>query len=554
MSVQLINQYYNKSEKLIQFGSSKNELSIRNAFKDHLNHYAEKKNLLTIMNMKTLIQTLFFFLLVAQICLAQLQSNRSESHSEYPSINLFNSSVDIDSFITATMDTFHIPGLSACIVRDGEIIWKGAYGYADIANNRQVTNSTLFKLASVSKPFTATALMQLWENGFFDLDEDINNHLPFSVRNPYHPDDPITFRMLLTHTSSIIDNWSILTPLITWGADSPIPLDSFLTNYLVPGGVYYSNENYSSSAPLTSWHYTNVGATLIGYLVETISNIPFAQYCQDSVFIPLGMNEASWFLSNLDTNHIALPYYFSEGSYHSYGHYGMVWYPAGQIRTSAVQVARLLIAFMQKGQIDGIRILDSATVDLMTTVQFPNLNDQLALFWFIVPRTVPDFGTYNFCGHGGSSYGTRTVMDYTLDTYKHVGVVVLTNGTSDAGRDIIREALYSFSTTIPADIAGDLTTPEKYYLSNNYPNPFNPSTKIKFTIPAVETRHASSLQMVTLKVYDVLGNEIATLVNEEKPVGTYEITWYAASLPSGVYFYKLTGGKYSETKKMLLLR
>jgi CubicO group peptidase (beta-lactamase class C family) len=243
MSVQLINQYYTKRDKLIQFGGSKNELSIRDAFKDLLNHYAEKKNLLAIMNMKTLIQTLFFFSLVTQICLAQLQFNRSESPSEYPSINPFNSSVDIDSFITATMDTFHIPGLSACIVRDGEIIWKDAYGYADIDNNRQVTNSTLFKLASVSKPFTGTALMQLWDNGLFDLDEDINNHLPISVRNPYHPDNPITFRMLLTHTSSIVDNWTILTPLITWGADSPIPLDSFLTNYLVPGGVYYANEN-----------------------------------------------------------------------------------------------------------------------------------------------------------------------------------------------------------------------------------------------------------------------------------------------------------------------
>ena len=78
-------------------------------------------------------------------------------------------------------------------------------------------------------------------------------------------------------------------------------------------------------------------------------------------------------MSNLDTNHIALPYYFSGGSYHSYGHYGMCEYPAAQLRTSAVQVARLLIAFMQKGQIDGIRILDSSTVDLMTTVQFPEL-------------------------------------------------------------------------------------------------------------------------------------------------------------------------------------
>jgi hypothetical protein len=259
------------------------------------------------------------------------------------------------------------------------------------------------------------------------------------------------------------------------------------------------------------------------------------------------MNEASWFLSNLDTNHIALPYYFSGGSFHSYGHYGMVWYPAGQIRTSAVQVARLLIAFMQKGQIDGIRILDSTSVDLMTTVQFPNLHGEQALFWFIVPRTIPDFGTYNFCGHGGSSYGVRTRMDYTLDTYKHVGVVVLTNGESDTGIDIIKDALYSFSTTIPTDVDEDLTAlPEQYYLFQNYPNPFNPSTTIKYSVPQSSN--------VVIKVFDILGNEIETLVNEEKPAGTYEIDFDARNLSSGVYFYKMTGGNYSETKKMLLLR
>ena len=483
-----------------------------------------------------------------QICFAQVKLNGSHSRYEYPSINLFNSSVDIDSFVIATMDTFHIPGLSACIVRNGEIIWKGAYGYANINNNIEVTDSTLFKLASVSKPFTGTALMQLWENGLLDLDEDINNHLPFQVRNPYHPNDSITFRMLLTHTSSIVDNWSILTPLISWGNDSPIPLDSFLTNYLVPGGVYYTDANYSSAAPSTAWHYTNVGATLIGYLVASISNMPFAQYCQDSLFNPLGMNEASWFLSNLDTNHIALPYYFSDGSYHSYGHYGMVWYPAGQIRTSAVQVARLLIAFMQKGQIDGIRILDSTSVNLMTTVQFPNLNNEQALFWFIVPRTIPDFGTYNFCGHGGSSYGVRTRMDYTLDAYNHMGVVVLTNGESDVGTDIIKDALYSFSTTIPTDVAEDITAPpEQYYLSNNYPNPFNPSTTIEFSLP-------EDVGNVKLSIYNALGEKVAELVNTALVAGKYQYQWNAQNVATGMYIYELRIDKFVSIKKMILLK
>ncbi|QQS36611.1 MAG: T9SS type A sorting domain-containing protein [Ignavibacteriales bacterium] len=100
-----------------------------------------------------------------------------------------------------------------------------------------------------------------------------------------------------------------------------------------------------------------------------------------------------------------------------------------------------------------------------------------------------------------------------------------------------------------------------FRLSQNYPNPFNPSTTIQYAIPNVETRHASSLH-VMLQVYDILGNEITTLVNEEKPAGTYVINFNAANLNSGVYFYRLQAGSPSsgsgqgfiETRKMILLK
>jgi len=88
--------------------------------------------------------------------------------------------------------------------------------------------------------------------------------------------------------------------------------------------------------------------------------------------------------------------------------------------------------------------------------------------------------------------------------------------------------------------------PTDYTLSQNYPNPFNPLTIIKYSIPEI--------QFVTLKVFDVLGSEIAILINEEKPAGTYEVEWNANGLPSGVYFYQLKTEGYVETKKMILMR
>jgi len=105
---------------------------------------------------------------------------------------------------------------------------------------------------------------------------------------------------------------------------------------------------------------------------------------------------------------------------------------------------------------------------------------------------------------------------------------------------------------VVTDIDENLSSlPEGFLLFQNYPNPFNPNTTIKFTIPAVETGHAPSVQLI---VYDVLGNEIATLVNEEKPAGVYEIEWNADGLPSGVYFYQLKTDGFVETRKMILMK
>jgi hypothetical protein len=110
----------------------------------------------------------------------------------------------------------------------------------------------------------------------------------------------------------------------------------------------------------------------------------------------------------------------------------------------------------------------------------------------------------------------------------------------------IWSSTWSFTTLILVDILTESQPIKEFHLSQNYPNPFNPSTKISWQSPV------SSHQ--TLKVYDVLGNEIATLVNEEKPAGNYEVEFNASMLSSGIYFYKLQAGSFVETKKIVLIR
>ena len=133
------------------------------------------------------------------------------------------------------------------------------------------------------------------------------------------------------------------------------------------------------------------------------------------------------------------------------------------------------------------------------------------------------------------------------------------SATSNSGRRVTKplvapDGFYKFIIENSVTDISELGQPEKFILYQNYPNPFNPSTKIKFSVPNVETRHASSLQMVTFKVYDILGNEIATLINEEKAAGEYEVEFESKQLTSGIYFYTLKAGSFIQTKKMLLLK
>ncbi|MCW8824249.1 MAG: T9SS type A sorting domain-containing protein [Ignavibacteriaceae bacterium] len=133
------------------------------------------------------------------------------------------------------------------------------------------------------------------------------------------------------------------------------------------------------------------------------------------------------------------------------------------------------------------------------------------------------------------------------------GVSLAWAGTFNGEEDIY----YSRISQMPVSINNGQDNnriPKIFSLYQNYPNPFNPSTKIKFTIPSVIARETKQSQLVTLKIYDVLGNEISTLVNEEKAAGNYEVDFIADGLPSGIYFYKLQAGSFVETKKMILLK
>jgi len=167
--------------------------------------------------------------------------------------------------------------------------------------------------------------------------------------------------------------------------------------------------------------------------------------------------------------------------------------------------------------------------------------DQGRIYQYSIQTSADESQWTEVISNATSSNQEWTINEFSSVDARFIRIICLSNNESDwAG-------LWEARILGPDTINDVNTTPvTDFELFQNYPNPFNPSTSIKYAIP--------SAQYASLKVFDVLGNEVATLVSEEKPAGSYEITFNAANLPSGVYFYRLQTGSFVETKKMILLK
>jgi CubicO group peptidase (beta-lactamase class C family) len=173
----------------------------------------------------------------------------------------------LDDFIEAERRFLRIPGLAACIVKSGQVAWSKGFGWADIAQRVPMDpDRTVQDIGSISKTVVATAVMQLWEKGQFQLDDDVNERLPFAARSPSHTDTPITYRLLLTHRSGIADSTAYRSSYAC--GDPSLPLGQVGQAHLEPGGRSYDKgANFHPRRPGAKSEYSNVGFGLLGYLV-----------------------------------------------------------------------------------------------------------------------------------------------------------------------------------------------------------------------------------------------------------------------------------------------
>ncbi len=442
----------------------------------------------------------------------------------------------VDDLIESAMTSGHVPGLAAAVVTADGPIWYGAYGYAEFSPPRPVEISTLFMLASVSKVVAATAFMQVYELGLVGLDDDIDTHLPFVVDHPVYSSVPLTPRMLLCHVSSIDDNWSVMP---YYAGDSPFPLGDYLEHYLTPlGSIYDPEQNFLTAAPGTQWHYSNIGLATAGYLVEAITDVTFDDHCDQYLFPLLGMNETAWHLADLDTSHVAMPYYWNGSTYEPYGHYGYSDYPSGQLRTSADQLGHFLQCYLRDGEYDGQRILEASTVALMLTSHYPSLSWAQGLGWR---------RDGNGWSHGGGDLGVSTLISF--DRVDGYGVVVLTNGQNSGVTSYVVDLLYAHA----HEITGVESHPPKPVAALHAicPNPFNPRVTIEFAQP--------SAGQVELTVYDLRGRRIAGLVDGFLERGNHAVAWQGQddqkrTVPTGTYVARLVTAFGNDVRKLMLVR
>jgi len=328
----------------------------------------------------------------------------------------------IDPLFATEMQRAKITGTSVAVVRDGKLKWAKGYGFANVAAQKAVTKDTLFMLASVSKTVTGVALMQLIEDPSrgVTLDADVSTKAGFTVRHPRFPNVPITYRMLLTHTSSFVDGDGYnQEPSPRPTGDSSVTLQSYVQSASTNQSNWLLNDR-----PGTTYQYSNTAIALAGMLVEKIAGENLNQYSKKKIFEPLQMSESSWFIKDLDPSHVATPY---EGtSQEAQGHYGYPDYPAGQLRTSAPQLARFLMMFAGGGQYKTTRVLKAETVTEMKRAQFPSVEPSQGLVWYSDTR-----GTNTaVMGHTGGDVGVSTEMFFDPKTSAGYVLLMSSNRTT----------------------------------------------------------------------------------------------------------------------------
>lgn len=334
------------------------------------------------------------------------------------------------------MARYQAVGVSVAVVKGAELVYNQSFGLKNMDSGEALGNDDLFRIASISKSFVATGLMQQVEAGKLSLDDDVGGLIGFRVRNPNFPDAVITLRMILSHTSSISDRNGYFT------------LDAFN-----PDKTADWARAYNEYAPGAQYRYCNLNFNLAGAILEKVSGERFDRYIHNHILKPLGLY-GGYNVDDLDSNRFVTLYAYdgnskrftaSPDAYRSRAaalkEYIMdystpVFSPTGGMKLSAKDLAKYMVMHMNYGEAGDVRILSEAGSRAMQAVQSPKSGYGMALrtIDYLIPGKA-------MTGHEGVSYGLYSAMYFQPED--RFGIVVITNGcnTGYSHGDVINDFL-----------------------------------------------------------------------------------------------------------------
>lgn len=316
-----------------------------------------------------------------------------------------------------------IPGFSVAIVNHNGVVYTKGFGFANLNNNTPFTPATINWVASVSKTFVALSVMKLVEQGKLNLDEPVNNILPYKITNPYFPKAVITVRHLVTHTATIIDDAFVpyyigeadicmvndsksydslpayLQPNIRYfRMGKKISLDEHIRKYTQPGEKWYTDSTFLKVEPGSHFQYSNLGAAIAARIVEIRSGMPFTGFTQQYIFNPLGMNNTGWNFEDLNPALVSRIYAHNDEQKPTgvveHPQYYMTNFPVSGLKTNAADLGAYLVemirGFNGKGKLLGkeayhVLFQPQLTCGNRNTADSSNFNGHynMGVFWSV---------------------------------------------------------------------------------------------------------------------------------------------------------------------------
>jgi len=318
-----------------------------------------------------------------------------------------------------------LPGVAVGVVSDQELVWAKGFGYANVQAKRPMTPQTKFRMASHSKLFTATAIMQLREQGKLRLDDPVSKYLPWFKLKPAGDDDgPVTIEQLLGHASGLPreagDHWTTMS----------FPTEDELKKLMA--------DREAAFAPQVRWKYSNLAYSIAGLVVEQVSGQRWADYVHQHIYQPLGMT-ASSVDKNVEGMATGYGRRLPDGSRDTVPFMDARGMAAATGITSTVEdMAKFVSAQFRKGKMGGRQILSTGSLREMHRVRSLDNNWTSGTgIGFGVNRV----GNKTYVGHGGGYPGYTTQTTIQLDD--KVGVIVLTNTNDSNPGEIARQLMIS---------------------------------------------------------------------------------------------------------------